>query len=250
MSWKIVVVEDEEILSFGTTLHLKSFGHDVIGTFRSGEETVEQIVDLNPDLVLMDIELKGDIDGIETVKQIKEKIDVPVIYLSIHSDSETVQRAESTNPFRCMNKPLNEEDLQFTIEMAIKTSNMEKRLSDLEQFQDAFNNLQCIMYKINSVDKRTDFFNDNFEKITGFKWNEIENEDEHFILPLIFAEDRKKLINALNGSFNLKKSFNLMYKIKTKNGEVKCLQEMNKPVLGDDGQVSYSVGVIFDVTKK
>ena len=91
MSKRILVVEDEEILRVGTTLHLKSFGYDVVGNFQRGEDAVEHVTDLNPDLILMDIKLSGKLDGIETVKQIQKKIDVPVIYLSAYSNDKLIE---------------------------------------------------------------------------------------------------------------------------------------------------------------
>lgn len=243
---RILVVEDEAVLRLGTTLHLKSYGFDVVGNFRSGEEAIKQITDLKPDLILMDIELAGDIDGIETVRQIHEKIDIPVVYLTVFSDAETIERAESTNPFRYMNKPFNEEELKFTIEAAIESHKKDKLLKSLSIYKETLYNIQGIVYRY--FEDETVFFNDMLEKMTGFKQDELKNDDIHFLMPIILTEDRKKVMNVLNDSINLKKPFKVKYGVKNKNGEVRQFYEMGMPVCGINGKIVCIDGTVFDVT--
>lgn len=243
---RILVVEDEEILRFGTILHLKSFGYDVVGNFKYGEDAVKHAADLKPDLILMDIKLAGDINGIETVKQIHKKLDVPVIYLSVYSDMQTIEKAKSTNPFRYMIKPFNEEELRFTIETAIKSYQQEKVLKIHEN---VMNNIRGIVYRFyNGENWKIDFFNSMLEKMTGFKFNELESSDIHFLMPLVVNEDREKLTKALNNSISLKKPFNITYGIKNKNGEIRQFYEIGKPVIGINGEVLHVDGTVFDIT--
>lgn len=243
---RIMVVEDEEILRLGTTLHLKSFGYDVVGNFRSGEEAVKNVIDLKPDVILMDINLAGKMDGIETVKEIRKKLDIPVVYLSVYSDSETIKRAESTNLFRYMIKPLDEDELKFTIEAAIDSHRKEKLLKELETYENVLQNIQGIVYRMYVGENREiKFFNDMIEKMTGFRNDELECEDIHFLLPIMLSEDHEKVVNALNDSIDQKKPFKVKYGIKDKNGEVIYLQDMGKPIFGDD---LYIDGIIFDIS--
>jgi len=245
---RILVVEDEAVLRLGTTLHLKSFGFDVVGNFRSGKEAIKQLADLKPDLILMDIELAGDIDGIETVRQIHEKVDIPVIYLTVYSEVETIERAKSTNPFRYMNKPFNEEELKFTIESAIESHKKDKLLKSLSIYKEALSNIQGIVYRYFEENHETIFFNDMLEKMTGFKPGELRSDDTHFLMSMILKEDQKKVMNALNDSINLKKPFKVKYGVKNKNGEVKQFYERGIPVFETNGELICIDGTVFDVT--
>ncbi|BDZ69932.1 response regulator [Methanobacterium petrolearium] len=248
MPKRILVVEDEEILRMGTTLNLKSFGYNVVGNFKSGEDAIEHIENLNPDLVLMDIKLSGDLNGIETVKRIQEKIDIPVIYLSVYSDQETIEKAKFTKPFRYMNKPFNDEELKFTIETAIKSHTQKKLCDKLKTHKDVINNIQGTVYRFYLDRGEIELFNGMSEKMTGFKPSELKNYNLHFLENLILSEDQKNVENILSNSINLKIPFSMFYRIKNKKGQIKKFYEIGKPVTGSQGEVLYLDGIIFDVT--
>ena len=129
---RILVVEDERIVGKDIERRLKDLGYKVAGVVSTGEKTIERVRDSIPDLILMDIRLKGAMDGIETAEIIKNEVDVPVVYLTAYADEATLERAKVTEPFGYILKPFNERDLHSTIEMALYKHKMEKKLTEKE----------------------------------------------------------------------------------------------------------------------
>ena len=116
---KIMVVEDESIVVMEIRDRLSSMGYIVSSTASSGEEAVERAGATQPNLILMDIMLNGDMDGVEAAKQIRQLHKIPVIYLTALADEDTMHRAEETSPYGYLIKPLEEEELRSTIEKAL-----------------------------------------------------------------------------------------------------------------------------------
>jgi CheY-like chemotaxis protein len=117
---KIFLVEDESIISAVIRDKLERMGHTVCGTASTGEEAVKQVEETRPDLVIMDIMLKGDMDGIEAARRIHEHFDIPVIYLTAYDEKDTRERANATNPAAYIVKLLEDRDLRPAIERAVK----------------------------------------------------------------------------------------------------------------------------------
>lgn len=115
----VLVVEDESIVSKDIQYSLKKLGYNVIGAAPTGEKAVELAEELKPDIILMDIMLKGKITGIEASAQIKEKLNIPVIFLTAYADENTLSKAKVTEPYAYIIKPFKEIDLHTSIEMAL-----------------------------------------------------------------------------------------------------------------------------------
>ncbi len=123
---RILVVEDEHIVAMGIKKMLKSLGYTVTGIASSGEDAISKAESTFPDVVLMDIMLKGDMDGVEAAMGIKEMFNVPVVYLTAYSDSKILERAKRTEPFGYIIKPFDEKDLYSSIEVALQRYRKEK----------------------------------------------------------------------------------------------------------------------------
>lgn len=126
----ILVVEDESIVSKDIQLSLKKLGYNVIGAANNGEKAIEMAFALQPDLILMDIMLKGEINGIRATKRIQTKVNIPVIYLTAYADENTLDRAKVTQPYGYIIKPFKEIDLQTSIEMALYKHKKEMEILD------------------------------------------------------------------------------------------------------------------------
>ncbi len=125
---KILIVEDELIVAEDMADTLRSLGYTVLGIASTGQKALAKISQTSPSLVLMDIMLKGDMDGIETTQKIREQWDVPVVYLTANADDVTVQRATSTEPYGYLVKPIEEKELKRTIEIALRRHEAEQKI--------------------------------------------------------------------------------------------------------------------------
>lgn len=130
---RILIVEDETLVSFDLKNIIFNLGYEVIGVVRTGEEAFSKAFEEKPDLILMDIMLSGKLNGIETAEQIKKSIDVPIIYLTAYADKATLQNAKVTEPFGYIIKPFEERLLQSTIELALYKFKMELKLRESEK---------------------------------------------------------------------------------------------------------------------
>ena len=122
MAYSVLIVEDEMIIAMEIAAIIKKMGHAVVGTAMTGEDAISLSELRHPDIVLMDIFLKGMMDGITAAEVIFQAYRIPVIYLTANSDVNTLERAMKTKPFGYLTKPVNASDLQTAIEHAIRKS--------------------------------------------------------------------------------------------------------------------------------
>ncbi len=119
-SARVLIVEDEDLIAQGLRWRLTAMGYRVVGRAASGEEAIAHADALRPDVVLMDIGLRGGMDGVEAARRIRVRAPVPVIYLSAYTDARTVARARQTGPMGYLLKPVPDQALRATLERALK----------------------------------------------------------------------------------------------------------------------------------
>ena len=117
---KVLIVEDERIVAQHLRQHLSLLGYQVPAIATTGSQALEQINKFRPDLVLIDIHIEGEIDGIETCARIPPALRIPVIYLTAYSEEATLERARKTQPYGYLIKPFSERELHATIQMALE----------------------------------------------------------------------------------------------------------------------------------
>ncbi|MBW3540848.1 MAG: PAS domain S-box protein, partial [Planctomycetes bacterium] len=127
---RILIVEDQGIVARDLKLCLEGLGFTVPALTASAEEALELARAHRPDLVLMDIRLKGEMDGIEAAGRIREDLHLPVVYLTAQVDRSTIERAKATGPFGYVLKPFDQRELHTTIEMALATHRLESELRE------------------------------------------------------------------------------------------------------------------------
>jgi two-component system, response regulator PdtaR len=172
----ILIVEDERITAEDIKKALKSVGFEVPAIVSSGEESIKVSEELQPDLVLMDIKLEGEMDGIEAAEKIRSKLGIPIIYLTAYSDEKTVQRAKITEPsgfilkqpYGFLRKPFEESELNTAIEITLYRDRLEKRLRKHDQWLGAM--LRSISDAVIATDPQglVRFMNSMAEELTGW----------------------------------------------------------------------------------
>jgi PAS domain S-box-containing protein len=185
---KAILVEDEAIVALDIKNMLTMLGYEVIGIAKTGEDAVKAVLEKKPDFVLMDIGLKGDIDGIEAAKRIREQLNLPIIYLTANSDFSTLQRAKVTGPFGYVIKPFEQRELRTTIEMAVYKHNMDKELNDVRQWLST--TLKSIGDGVITTNREgiLTFMNPFAERLTGWKFGDAVNKEILEIFKIVEVE--------------------------------------------------------------
>ncbi|HPE82352.1 MAG: response regulator [Aequorivita sp.] len=122
---KILIVEDEMVIAANISLQLTELGYEVTGVLPRGEEAVAHLHIDKPDIVLLDIRLKGEMDGIKTAQEIQKHYNIPIIYLTANADEAHFNRAKETNPYAFISKPFKKLDLQRAIELTVNRISVE-----------------------------------------------------------------------------------------------------------------------------
>src|SRR5512136_1219267 len=174
---RILVVEDESVVAKDIQWSLKSLGYTICGWASSGEEALEKAEALKPDLVLMDIVLKGGVDGVEAAEHIRTNFDIPIVYLTAYADEHTLERAKVTEPFGYILKPFEERELHTTIEVALYKHETERRIKQSQYWlSTTLKSISDGVITTNTEGKVT-FLNLNAEALTGWKESEALGED-------------------------------------------------------------------------
>jgi diguanylate cyclase (GGDEF)-like protein/PAS domain S-box-containing protein len=170
---RILIVEDEGVIALELQDRLTGMGYEIVGQVPSGQEAIDRTRELQPDVVLMDIILAGQMDGIEASEIIKNSLDIPVIFLTAHADERTLQRAKATQPFGYILKPFNERELQVSIEMALYKHQKEKTAREREEWLSA--TLTSIGDAVITVDvrSRVTFMNAAAQRLTGWSVQDV-----------------------------------------------------------------------------
>jgi PAS domain S-box-containing protein len=171
---KILIVEDNEIVALETSERLKRLGYNVTGIAATGTDAVALARSTQPDLILMDINLKGPMDGIIAAEHIGAFLDVPVIYLTAYSDDATLQRAMKTKPVAYLIKPFKERELYSNIELALHRAKSEKVMKKSSQIEELIGTFSEMKEGVIVTDENEQilYLNRSASVLTGFSEDE------------------------------------------------------------------------------
>ncbi|SCG85222.1 PAS domain S-box protein [Methanobacterium congolense] len=246
---KILLVEDESIESLDIKRVLESFGYQVPYVASSSEEAVEKTIEIMPDLILMDIVLKGDSNGIGAVSKIKD-LNIPVIYLTAHSEESTIERAKLTEPYGYIIKPYDPTELKYAIELAIYKNQTKKELKQNEKrFRHILENSLDVVYRRNLDSDEYDYLSPMIEQVLGYSTEEFISMPSTEVVELIHPHDRENVSNIFANAFSGKtKTYNIEYRFKQKNGHYKWVNDFGSIV--KDGDIMFLIGSVYDITER
>ncbi|MGB0385954.1 MAG: response regulator [Ardenticatenaceae bacterium] len=248
---KILVVEDEMIIAMEIEDRLENLGYEVVDVVSSGPEAIQVAADMQPHLVLMDIMLKGPMDGISAGTEIQARLNIPIIYLTAYADQNTLQRAKISEPFGYLLKPFEKRELQIAIEMALYKYEMEKKLRASEKWRTTI--LNSIGDGVMATDKQGHiaFMNPVGEQLTGW------TEDEAFgqPLPQIFniarhqkrSDDGHKIKEVPCEVVIGRPNHTILI---AKDGTKRAIDESVAPIKDDHGELVGQVFVFRDISER
>jgi len=218
---RILVVEDERIVADDVRMSLERLGYEVSGTAVSGEEAIKKAKKFRPDLVLMDIVLEGEMDGIEATSVIRSSFNIPVVYLTAYADEKTLERAKITEPYGYILKPFDDRDLRTIIEIALYKHKMGNVLKESEErYRSLVDSVHDAIYILASDGFQ--YVNPAFERLTGRKKKEICSKQFNF-LNIIHPDDKKLIKEKEKTKKRGKKVPRYEFRIISKDGDVKMV---------------------------
>ena len=249
---KILIVEDERIIAEDIERTLQNFNYEVISVVSSGVDAIRIVRDKKPDMVLMDIVLDGDMNGVEVAEKIRKVHRVPIIYLTAYADEKTLTNAKVTDPFGYILKPFDERELRTTIEMAFYKYKMENALVESEKFLRHIIDIDPNIIFVKDLDFKyvlvnkamSELYGIPIEKMIGKTDLELANISN---LTLIEAKryhsDDKFVINTGKPKFIIEAPFTF------KRGKRKWFQTNKVPITLKNSQRGI-LGVAVDITAR
>ncbi|NJB69364.1 PAS domain S-box-containing protein/putative nucleotidyltransferase with HDIG domain [Desulfobaculum xiamenense] len=247
---RILVVEDESIVSLDIRHRLKALGYEAAALVSSGEDAVRMAGESAPDLVLMDIHLAGAMDGVQAAEEIRHRFDVPVVYLTAYADHETLQRVKVTEPFGYILKPFEDRELQSAIEMACYKHRSERRVRDNARWLES--TLESVGEGVISADGqgRVKYMNGAAAALTGWALNEAAGRGLSDLLALGGADGDEPvdLVGAVLASGEAVRTDALSLKRRS-GGEVPVEISVTA-VRGERGDILGVVVALRDITER
>jgi two-component system, response regulator PdtaR len=244
-SLKILVVEDEAITAMELQKKLISWGYDVVDMVSSGENAIKKALELKPDLILMDILLKGSMTGVDAAREIKNLVDIPIIYLTAYCNDETFEGAKITQPYAYLIKPFQENELKFAIEMAFYGHQSQLKLKESEAHYRILAESTTDMIFIINKDLLVDYVNESSLKYLKQPKEEIIGKPLKQIFPENVFEFQKKTLVEI---FRTKKSLcseDLMVFPEEELWVSTCF----KPLKDQNGQIYAIMGISRDISQ-
>lgn len=244
-NYKIMIVEDEGVIAMNLRRKLEMMGFTVTSVVDNCTDALKQAADTRPDLVMMDIIIQGDADGIETAERLRDQQDVPVVFLTAHSDESTIERAKSALPYGYLVKPFEERELKTTIEMAL-FRHESQAIQRLQHQALASATVGIVIADAGERQWPIVMCNPAVASITGYDVSELEGRD---LFTLCNAESIEELQEIKQGLIEGMPG-RLTTTCHRKDGEKYVAEASFSSVRDEAGHITHHLAVVLDVTER
>jgi PAS domain S-box-containing protein len=248
---RILIVEDEGIIAEDLQMSLQDLGYEVSGIVTRGKEAVRTAAETRPDLVLMDVVLQGEMDGIEAANEIHTLLKIPIIYLTAYSDDKMLERAKNTEPFGYLIKPFRDRELRSTIEMALYKNELDNRLRESQEWLAV--TLNSIGDGLIATNQRglVTFMNPVAEALTGWSTGEAQGRPLEDVFSVKEEKTGRSVRGLTEGLVALRGNASLTGKLLvTKNGSTMPIEANASPIKGVSDSVIGMVLAFRDITQR
>jgi PAS domain S-box-containing protein len=250
----ILVVEDEIIVAWDIKETLEKLGHTVVDLVVSGAEALELTATDRPDLVLMDIRLEGDMDGIVAGGEIYDRFNIPVVYLTAHADEFTLERAMKTAPFGYIIKPFQSQSLQSAIKIALQRHQVEVSAYMTQICLENTLNINSIGSGVIATDRQglVTFMNPIAQELTGWDSSEAIGIEIDRIFRLVWETDGTRIENPNSRAMRLKEPIKSPDRcwLVAKDGMERPIADIATPIVKPNGEIVGSIVVFQDNTDR
>jgi len=251
-----MIVEDEAITAEAINSSLESMAYEVTSIVNTGEAAIEGAEQDHPDVILMDIRLKGQMDGIEAAERIRSRLEIPIIFLTAHADEEKLERAKLALPFGYVLKPFQDRDLKIAIEMALYAAKVDaerKQAEDsLRASEERYAKAEQIghfgHYDRNLLEKKGTWSNETY-RIFGVNPDQFQPTWENF-LNFVHPSDREFLKSEVETAVSQYKAFDYEYRIVRPDGSERLIHSIAEVDFNESGQATGLVGTVHDITEQ
>jgi PAS domain S-box-containing protein len=252
---KILIVEDEAIIAMEVESQLQSLGYEITSTVDTGQKAIKKAEADKPDLILMDIRIKGEMDGIDTADEIRNRFGIPVIFSTAYLDQERIERAKITMPFGYVLKPIQERDLKVTLEMALYVSKVDKERRKTEEILKKKEQQLLESQKVaklggwiwdikNNTLEWTDETHKRFDTDPS-----VHTPDFEYFVDRIHPDDRKKVQDAIDDALKNDTQYNAQARIINETGREWYMETFGVVSRNEEGNPISLAGTAQDITE-
>lgn len=244
---KVLIVEDDLHTMESLRIILTHNDYLVLDPMTNGEAAVAAAQQFQPDVVLMDVMLEGEMDGIEAADKIRSAAGIPVLYLTAYDTQELFERAKTTDPFAFMLKPFNERELLLTLEMALYRCKMEAKLRKSEQHLRDAQRIGCLGSWDWNITSNELVWSDQMFRIFGFQPQQFKSNYRNFF-DRIHPQDRARVQHATDKALANEKHFFITYRVVTDSGDIRHIQAEGEVDFDSNKQPIRMLGTVQDIT--